>query len=151
VPSGWNIYYIVFFAGALSLVVPALLTALSFFVTGTQRAEKKGASSRPAEAALSVEENPTAPGKRTNPRAFTALNSALALLGIALLLLPCAVTLGSNPTLGLVCVLSLTLMAALALLYGIRKHDLEWLMSFRATDAATETVGADTPDGEEET
>jgi hypothetical protein len=136
VPSGWSVYYIVFVAGALSLAVPVLMTLFSFIASGIRPNLKAGSSgskdrrsnpsSRPSD-----DENPTAAGKRTNPRAFGGLNAALALLAMALLLLPCTITLSSNPILGLVCVLTLALMAALALLYGIRKKDLDWLSSYK--------------------
>jgi NADH:ubiquinone oxidoreductase subunit 3 (subunit A) len=123
-PNGWNVYYIVFLAGALSLVVPALLAVLSYFFSPS----RTQASPKPQP--TSHEANPTDLGKRTNPRAFIALNAALALFAFALLLLPCVVTLNSNPSLSLICVLSLCSLASLALLYGIRKRDMEWLVSF---------------------
>jgi hypothetical protein len=131
-PSGWSIYYIVFVAGALSLAVPVLMTLFSFIASGIRPSFKAGApSSQNLRSKPSDDENPTAAGKRTNPRAFGGLNAALALLAMALLLLPCTITLSSNPILGLVCVLTLALMAALALLYGIRKKDLDWLSSYK--------------------
>jgi NADH:ubiquinone oxidoreductase subunit 3 (subunit A) len=66
------------------------------------------------------------------------MNAALALIGMALLLLPCTITLSSNPILGLICVLTVSLMASLALLYGIRKKDLDWLSSYKKDARKTE-------------
>jgi len=130
VPSGWSVYYIVFVAGALSLAVPVLMALFSFVASGLKPSFKPR-SGLSLTSPQSDEENPTAAGKRTNPRAFGALNAALALLAMALLLLPCAITLSSNPILGLLCVLAVSLMATLALLYGIRKKDLDWLSSYK--------------------
>jgi NADH:ubiquinone oxidoreductase subunit 3 (subunit A) len=132
-PSGWNVYYIVFLSGALSLVVPAFLALFSFFVSSKQR-EKNEPQSQEAltSAETTFSENPTGATKRTNPRAFVALNSALALISLSFLILPCVVNLQSNALLGLVCILSICLMASLGLFYGIRKKDLDWLMSYRS-------------------
>jgi NADH:ubiquinone oxidoreductase subunit 3 (subunit A) len=129
-PSGWNVYYIVFLSGALSLAVPAVLAVFSYFASSkTQSPSSQEASPR---VEISFEENPTASSKRTNPRAFVALNAALSLITLSLLILPCVVNLRSNALLGLVCILSVCVMASLGLLYGIRKKDLDWLMSYRA-------------------
>jgi NADH:ubiquinone oxidoreductase subunit 3 (subunit A) len=129
VPSGWSVYYIVFAAGALALAVPVLMALFSFVASGLRPSFKSRTDL--VKSPQSDDENPTAAGKRTNPRAFGLFNAALALLGMALLLLPCAITLSSNPILGLVCVLAVSLMATLALLYGIRKKDLDWLSSYK--------------------
>jgi hypothetical protein len=126
VPSGWSVYYIVLVAGALSLVVPMVMGLFSFIATGQWPSFKPSVRRNQVN-----DESPAAAGKRTNPRVFGGLNAALALLGMALLLMPCAITLSSNPVLGLICVLVLASMATLALLYGIRKKDLDWLMSFK--------------------
>jgi NADH:ubiquinone oxidoreductase subunit 3 (subunit A) len=135
VPSGWSVYYIVFVAGALSLAVPVLMTLFSFIVSGSSRRGFKPRTPGQRPSKPSDDENPTAAGKRTNPRAFGGLNAALALIAMALLLLPCTITLSANPILGLLCVLALSVMAVLALLYGIRKKDLDWLSSYKPEHA----------------
>jgi NADH:ubiquinone oxidoreductase subunit 3 (subunit A) len=127
-PSGWNVYYIVFLSGALSLAVPAVLALFSFFASSKKETRLQDTT---AKTEIPFDENPTAASKRTNPRAFVALNSALSLIALSLLMLPCVVNLQSNALLGLVCILSVCLMASLGLLYGIRKKDLDWLMSHR--------------------
>ncbi len=129
-PSGWNVYYIVFLSGALSLAVPAVLALFSYFASSKTVRSTPQASSPREE--IPFNENPTAASKRTNPRAFVALNAALSLITLSLLILPCVVNLQSNALLGLVCILSVCVMASLGLLYGIRKKDLDWLMSYRA-------------------
>jgi NADH:ubiquinone oxidoreductase subunit 3 (subunit A) len=126
-PSGWNVYYIVFLSGVLSLAVPAVLALFSYFASSKK--ERQSKDNAPA-LEIPFDQNPTAASKRTNPRAFVALNSALSLITLSLLILPCVVNLQSNALLGLVCVLSVCSMASLGLLYGIRKKDLEWLMSY---------------------
>jgi NADH:ubiquinone oxidoreductase subunit 3 (subunit A) len=128
-PSGWNVYYIVFLSGALSLAVPAVLALFSYFASSKKTPQTKEVSPL---AEIPFDANPTAATKRTNPRAFVALNSALSLIAFSLLILPCVVNLRSNALLGLVCILSTCLMASLGLLYGIRKKDLDWLMSYRS-------------------
>jgi NADH:ubiquinone oxidoreductase subunit 3 (subunit A) len=134
-PSGWNVYYIVFVAGALSLVVPALLALLSYLFSA--RRDPAALRSSLAHRARAAEEsNPSAPEKRTNPRAFIALSSALVLFAMALLILPCVVTLSSSPALGLISIVSVCSFAGLGLLYGIRKGDLDWLLSFNAEKSA---------------
>jgi NADH:ubiquinone oxidoreductase subunit 3 (subunit A) len=128
-PSGWNVYYIVFLSGALSLAVPAVLALFSYFASSKK--ETPAAQEVSPRVEIPFDENPTAASKRTNPRAFVALNAALSLITLSLLILPCVVNLQANALLGLVCILSVCVMASLGLLYGIRKKDLDWLMSCR--------------------
>lgn len=130
-PSGWNVYYIVFVAGALSLAVPALLALLSYLFSARRSPTDFRSSAAHRSRLLNDESNPSAPQKRTNPRAFIALSSALVLFSMALLILPCVVTLSSSPILGLIGILSVCSFAGLGLLYGIRKGDLEWLLTFK--------------------
>jgi hypothetical protein len=122
-PSGWNVYYIVFLSGALSLAVPAVLALFSYFASSKK--ETPAAQEVSPRVEIPFDENPTAASKRTNPRAFVAL------ITLSLLILPCVVNLQANALLGLVCILSVCVMASLGLLYGIRKKDLDWLMSCR--------------------
>jgi len=128
-PSGWNVYYVVVLAGALALLLPLALWVVS-------RALSRGNPSRAAEptaAALIRSENPAESGRRSNPRVFQALSAAFVLIVLALLMIPCAVTLPQS-MLGLVCILSLSFVAGLALLYGVRKRDLDWLRSWTSAD-----------------
>lgn len=121
-PSGWNVYYIVVLAGLLALLIPVVLLAISRALSGKPTPAAKGP-------ALVRSENPAAVGRKTNARIFQTLNAASILILIALLMIPCAVTLPK--TFGLICILSLSLVAGLALLYGVRKNDLDWLRSYR--------------------
>ena len=121
-PSGWNVYYIVVLAGVLALLIPLLLFGIS-------RALSKKSSARPRTVELVESQNPAQIDRKTNPRIFQALNASLVLILLALLMIPCAVTLPK--TFGLICILSLSLLAGLSLLYGVRKRDLDWLRTFK--------------------
>ena len=120
--SGWNVYYIVVLAGLLALLVPVALWVISRTLS-----PRTVAPSVPVS--LIQSENPAAVGRKSNPRLFQALNASLVLILLALLMIPCAVTLPGN--FGLVCILSFSVIAGLALLYGVRKQDLDWLKTYR--------------------
>lgn len=121
-PSGWNVYYVVVLAGLLALLLPVALWLISRAIS-PRSTEPRGAVS------LIQSENPAAVGRKTNPRIFQALNASLVLILLALLMIPCAVILPGD--FGLVCILSLSVIAGLALLYGVRKQDLDWLKTYR--------------------
>jgi NADH:ubiquinone oxidoreductase subunit 3 (subunit A) len=124
-PSGWNVYYVVVLAGLLALLIPAALLVIS-----------RTLSHRSVEPVVSVpliiSDNPAEIGTKTNPRIFQAINAALVLIVLALLMIPCAVILPGIS--GLICILSFCLIAGLALLYGVRKRDLDWSRTFRGMD-----------------
>jgi NADH:ubiquinone oxidoreductase subunit 3 (subunit A) len=125
-PSGWEVYYVVFLSALLALGIPLSLSALTRLVApGRRRA-------RP----------PTAPreggelGRRMNSRFFLATNAALVLIALALVLVPAASTLQAGNTRaglvrGLVAIVSIAGLAALGLLYSARKGDLSWLRTYR--------------------
>jgi len=121
-PSGWNVYFVVVLAGALALLLPLLLWVVS-------RALSRGATSGAKVESPIKSENPAEIGRKSNPRVFQALSAAFVLILLALLMIPCAVTLPQS-MMGLVCILSLSFIAGLALLYGVRKRDLDWLRSW---------------------
>jgi hypothetical protein len=129
-PSGWNVYHIVVSAGVFSLLMPAVLWIISRALS--RRPEvvfhptHSHASGTTPAPALIQSEDPARIGHKSNPRIFQALNSALILIVLALLMIPCAVGL-PNSKHGLLCILSLSGLAALALFYGVRKRDLDWL------------------------
>jgi hypothetical protein len=121
-PSGWNVYYIVVLAGLVALLIPAALLLIS-------RALSQKTAAAPRVSSMVQSQNPAQIGRKTNPRIFQALNASLILISVALLMIPCAVTLPLK--FGLLSILSLSLIAGLSLLYGVRKRDLDWLRSFR--------------------
>jgi hypothetical protein len=122
-PSGWNVYHIVVLASAFALLMPLLLWIASRVLSR----RPKSPSAPPAHPIPLIQsENPARIGHKSNPRIFQALNAALILIMLALLMIPCAVTLSDSKH-GLICIISLSCLAALALFYGVRKRDLDWL------------------------
>ncbi len=125
-PSGWSVYYVVFLSAALGLGV--------FVMLGVVFRRRPGASAR--EGAFSRSTLPSKLGDRINTRYFLAANSALVLITLMLVLIPCVCALrAGNEKLmvlrGLIAVISVAGFAALGLLYSARKGDLSWLRTFR--------------------
>jgi hypothetical protein len=116
-------------AGLLALLLPVALWLIS-------RALSPRNTGAAAAVSLIQSENPVAVGRKSNPRIFQALNASLVLILLALLMIPCVVTLPGD--FGLMCILSLSAIAGLALLYGVRKQDLDWLKTYRAMSGEKE-------------
>lgn len=129
-PSGWSVYYIVGLAGALAFLMPMGLWVISRTLSRPQKHQL----SKP----LVLSDNPAEMGRKSNPRFFQALSAAIILIALALLMIPCAVAVGGQ-NLGLICIFSLSGIAGLALLYGVRKRDLDWLRSFNSDSSAQST------------
>lgn len=142
-PSGWEVYYVVFLSALLALGIPATLGLLSrlFFAkrTDTQLQSQKAdlpIVSDPSESSVT--------SKHVNTRFFLAANSALVLIALGLLMIPAAVMLrpstgeagNENLVSGLVAILSVIVFAGLGLLYSARKGDLNWIQSFRRESAS---------------
>ncbi|MGK5083598.1 hypothetical protein WDW37_09860 [Bdellovibrionota bacterium FG-1] len=124
-PSGWDVYYIVFLSAFLALGIPAALALVSYLVS-----PKNGAKTE------AVEANRTVLGQKINARFFLAANAALVLIALMLALVPCVGILQPGTDhegllRGLVAIVSIAGFAALGLLYSVRKGDLSWLTSFR--------------------
>ncbi len=127
-PSGWDVYYIVFLSAFLALLIPASLALASFLISSKYRGRKSvlfGNSGAPSIPALKI-----------NTRFFLAINAALILLALGLALVPCVGILQSGiPRTellrGLISIVSLACFSALGLLYSARKGDLSWLRSYR--------------------
>jgi hypothetical protein len=140
-PSGWDVYYVVFLSALLALAVPAVLGMISSIFVPSRGV--RGGDSRPTPqvpgedlgAAVPAVE-PTALGRRVNTRFFLGANAALILITLALALIPCVGTLqgtSSHQVLfrGLIALVSIAALAGLGLLYSARKGDLDWLSSHR--------------------
>jgi len=123
------VYYVVALAGALALLLPLALWVISRLLSSSTPASFVAEFSSVQTGALIRSENPAAVGQKSNPRVFQVLSAAFVLILLALLMIPCAVTLPQS-MMGLVCILSLSFVAGLALLYGVRKRDLDWLRSW---------------------
>lgn len=144
-PSGWDVYYVVFLSAVLALGIPAALALISLLVA-PKRARDKSMSSdtnMPGASLSAPEIRDSAFGRRINTRFFLGANAALILITMALVLVPCVGILGaaksSSMSQGelvrtLICVVTIAGFAAFGLLYSARKGDLNWLHSFRRGD-----------------
>jgi len=124
-PSGWNFYYIIVLAGGLALLIPLALFAISRTLSPKPASPVAPAPQTP----LIRSDNPAEIGRKSNPRFFQATNAAMLLVVLALLMVPCAVSLPEGAS--LVLILTFSALAGLGLFYGVRKQDLDWLKSFR--------------------
>jgi hypothetical protein len=136
VPSGWEVYYVVFLSAVLALGIPLALRLISSVFTSKAPARP----SKPEDAAFWKEKTRLAEprdqiGAKINTRFFLGTNAGLLLLTLALVLIPCVgafhVVQEGRSMRGLVSILSLTGLSALALLYAVRKGDLDWLRTTR--------------------
>ncbi len=128
-PSGWNVYYIVVLAGGLALLIPLAMVVISRALSPPENPESPEANAASVTPlSLIQSDNPVEIGRKSNPRLFQALNASLVLILLALLMIPCAVSLPGHA--GLISILSLCVIAGLGLLYGVRKQDLDWLKSW---------------------
>jgi len=129
-PSSWDIYYVVFLSALLSLGIPAALGGISRLVTPKAQRRLK----QPPQKVQAVQKNQTLLGQRINVRFFLAINAALVLITLALMLIPCVATLHSSDRSsilrGLISVVTIAGFAGLGLLYSARKGDMSWLGSF---------------------
>jgi len=144
--SGWEIYYRVLLAAALSLLLPLGLTLASRLVRRKRPKQVAQAAplarARPSWTKEHLERGVDQLGRRLNTRFFLAANSALALIALALALVPGVVLLsGARQELipgegvrALLLVLSLSVFLLVGLLYSSRKGDLSWVRSFRRED-----------------
>ena len=137
-PSGWEIYYIVFLSAFVALGIPTFLALISYLISPQVKGRKKQSSQDEPNIALanSREPNHTEIGRKMNVRFFLAANAALILIALMLALVPCVGVLqpGSNHESlfrGLVAIVSISGFAVLGLLYSARKNDLSWLKSFQ--------------------
>lgn len=146
-PSGWDVYYVVFLSAVVALGIPAALALISMLVSPGGRA-RPAAPKRENElpgASLPVHETESAResylGRRINTRFFLSANAALILITLALILIPYVGTLrkdADKPALvrGLISIVTIAGFSALGLLYSARKGDLDWLQSFRPGQGA---------------
>lgn len=152
-PSGWDVYYVVFLSALLALSLPF---GLMFVSKMMRRPSKKPIASMPSTSTLREdllfektgllrvlrEQKSTELGQRVNTRFFMSANAALALIAFGLILIPCAgmlqPDLGKGTVLrGLIVFLSLTGCSFLGLLYSARKGDLNWLTSYNKMSQET--------------
>ena len=137
-PSGWDVYYIVFLSAFLALGIPAALAVVSYLVSpqikGRKQRALKDFNSVLADA---TQPNKTVLGQRINARFFLAANAALVLITLMLVLIPCVGMLQPGTDhegllRALIAIVTIAGLAALGLLYSAKKADLGWLKSFNA-------------------
>jgi NADH:ubiquinone oxidoreductase subunit 3 (subunit A) len=140
-PSGWDVYSIVFISAFLALGIPATLAVISYLISpnhakikGRQPQASGGYNPALADATRA---NVTELGPRMNARFFLSANAALVLIALLLILVPCSGMLqpgvGREGVLrGLVAIVTVAGFAAIGLLYAARKSDLGWLRSFHS-------------------
>ncbi|HTL13294.1 MAG TPA: hypothetical protein VL588_12450 [Bdellovibrionota bacterium] len=143
--GGWGDYYIVFLAGLIGLLFPAILGFLSWLLSPADVRSKylAGVSFRKAERVIGGD------GRRINTRFFLGINIATLLLVLTLLFLPAAAafrglvseTGGNHRNLAVVMLVSVVGFLALSLFYAVRKRDLSWLRSYRAADGSDSNGG----------
>jgi hypothetical protein len=126
-PSGWDVYYVVFLSAALALGIPAGLSALASLIRSSPRSERRPDTLGAQEASRTLGEGTGSAaelGRRLNTRFFRSINAALLLLSVGLVLIPCVSGAGDRSLIG---ILSLASFGALGLFYAARKGDLDWL------------------------
>jgi hypothetical protein len=138
-PSGWDVYYIVFLSAVLALEIPAALAVVSYVVSPAG-SKMKGRKQRPLQGfntvlADATEKNKTELGQKMNARFFLAINAALILIALMLSLVPCVGMLQPGTDHegllhGLIAIVSIAGFAGLGLLYSARKLDLGWLKTY---------------------
>jgi hypothetical protein len=135
-PSGWDVYYIVFLSAFLALGIPAALALVSYVVSPQIKGRKQRTlKDFNAVLADATETNQTILGQKMNARFFLAANAALVLITLMLALIPCVGMLQPGTDhdgllRGLTAIVTIASFAALGLLYSARKSDLGWLKSF---------------------
>lgn len=134
--KGWDVYYIVFLAGALGLVFPVVLGVFAWLLSPPDIRKKylSAIAFRRRERVIGGE------GKRINTRFFLAVNVASVLLALSMILIPCTAAfraLVSEAEAGsalrpVIVILSVGGFLALSLFYSVRKGDLSWLRTYRS-------------------
>jgi NADH:ubiquinone oxidoreductase subunit 3 (subunit A) len=139
-PSGWDVYYIVFLSAFLALGIPAALAFISYLVSPKVNhrkfARRAGDPVINTVLADATERNRTELGQKINARFFLAANASLVLIALMLVLVPCVGMLQPGTDhegllRGLTAIVSIAAFAALGLLYSARKSDLGWLESYQ--------------------
>jgi NADH:ubiquinone oxidoreductase subunit 3 (subunit A) len=138
--SSWDVYYIVFLSGILSLGIPAGLAIVSKMLSYHSIGVKPSQATKPT-----CHANRTILGQRINVRFFLAVNAALVLITLVLALIPSATALQAQSAdglrVGLVSIVTISAFAALGLLYCVRKGDMGWLSSFKTTETGPSQGG----------
>lgn len=139
-PSGWNIYWIIFFSAALTLLLPLLARVLSRTFRHRENLSGPGKNERFAQAneklATAIQkqraqEAETFIGRKILIRSLTSVTLALFFFSLVLLLGPLVGLLQPDAGSSIVlrtffCILSVTLLGLVAVVYATRKGNTWW-------------------------
>ena len=126
--SGWEVYSVLVLAALLAAMFPIFLYGVAWILSPRNRSG--GEPPEPADLVLS------APSKM-NTRVFIPTNTAILLLGLALILVPCvsawqaAEGIAASEIPLLVAIFSIIGFCLVGLLYAVAKKDLSWFSHFR--------------------
>jgi hypothetical protein len=137
-PSGWDVYYLVFLSAAMALLIPLGLGGISLLFFPSGRSRKRRLPSAELEAMQNYDPKDSV-GNRVNVRFFLGVNAALVLIALVLGMIPTAAAIHQSADKGellrsLFALVSITGLASLGLLYSVTKGDLSWLKSFQDKD-----------------
>ena len=142
-PSGWDVYYIVFLSALLGLGIPAFVKAaallLSLNVSPKNQAKKNDLRESPVQPGLNQVNEHSQLGRRINIRFFLGVNASFILIAMGMVILPCIGTLHEKSVRGLIGIVSLAGFTAIGLFYASRKGDLTWLRIFHAPKPGAES------------
>ena len=135
-PTGWDVYYIIFISALLGLGIPAFLKAATLLLS--LKVSPKDQANKIELATLPVPPENSHLGRRINIRFFLGINASFILIAMGLVILPCIGTIHSNSgnaSRGLIGIVSLAAFTALGLFYASRKGDLTWMRVFQLPKA----------------
>lgn len=137
-PSGWNIYWILFFSAAITLLLPSLARVFSRFFLHRKKPGTQNSYERPPNEKLTaaiqkqkVQEAETFVGRKILIRSLISVTLALFFFSLILMLGPLVGLL--QPEVGTVivfrtffCILSVSLLGLVAVVYATRKGNTWW-------------------------
>jgi hypothetical protein len=141
-PSGWDVYYIVFLSALVALGIPLVLALVSRFVSRQAGGPIAAPAASPLPSSLSSPSSHDRLGRRINARFFLGINATLALIALLLILIPCVGVIrnadGDKQVAlrALFAIVSVAGLAGLGLLYSSRKGDLSWIRSYQETKSS---------------
>jgi NADH:ubiquinone oxidoreductase subunit 3 (subunit A) len=131
--TGWDAYYVILLAGFTAILLPFVLNGLSIVLRPINRSPSAEVAVEKARPEILADR------QRVNTRFFIAINGAILLISLSVLLIPITAVIQNfikeeNFFLlsrGIVSLVVVSGFLGLALFYAFRKGDLSWLKSFR--------------------
>src|SRR5579872_3817657 len=122
-PSGWDVYYLVFLSAAMALLIPLGLGGISLLFFPPGRSRKRRLPSAELDALQNYDPKDSV-GNRVNVRFFLGVNAALVLIALVLGMIPTAAAIHHSADRGellrsLFALVSITGLASLGLLYSV--------------------------------